>query len=65
MYRKYTCCICGEEFEGFGNNAAPVMKGTCWGCYQNNCKMGGNCWQNRHEIGGNIYEGNHTRRDEE
>lgn len=29
MYRKYICCICGEEFEGFGNNAAPVMKGTC------------------------------------
>lgn len=23
------CCICGKEFEGFGNNANPVMDGIC------------------------------------
>lgn len=26
---KKTCCICGETFEGYGNNAAPVKDGTC------------------------------------
>jgi hypothetical protein len=25
------CCICKEEFEGYGNNAEPLMKGTCCG----------------------------------
>ena len=24
-----TCCICGMEFEGNGNNAAPVKDGIC------------------------------------
>lgn len=23
---KYVCCICGEEFNGFGNNPWPVVK---------------------------------------
>lgn len=23
------CCICGNEIMGYGNNARPVMKGTC------------------------------------
>ena len=23
---KYTCCICGGEFTGFGNNPYPVVK---------------------------------------
>lgn len=23
------CCICGKEFEGWGNNANPVKDGTC------------------------------------
>lgn len=26
---KQKCCLCGEEFEGYGNNAEPVKKGTC------------------------------------
>jgi hypothetical protein len=27
---KKTCCICGKEFEGYGNNPAPVMDdGVC------------------------------------
>lgn len=28
---KKTCCICGKEFEGYGNNPYPVMSGdkTC------------------------------------
>lgn len=27
---KYTCCICGEEFEGYGNNPAPYKdEGVC------------------------------------
>ena len=27
---EYTCCICGEEFEGYGNNPAPVKEsGKC------------------------------------
>lgn len=25
---KYTCCICGKEFEGWGNNPWPVGKTT-------------------------------------
>ena len=24
-----TCCICGEEYEGYGNNAEPYKKGYC------------------------------------
>lgn len=24
-----TCVICGQEFEGYGNNAAPYANGTC------------------------------------
>lgn len=24
MGSKFTCCICGKEFEGFGNNPEPV-----------------------------------------
>lgn len=23
------CCICGREFNGFGNDAEPVRKGVC------------------------------------
>lgn len=23
------CCICGKEFESFGNNADPIKKGIC------------------------------------
>ena len=23
------CCICGQTFEGHGNNAQPVMEGVC------------------------------------
>lgn len=26
---KKTCCICGEEFDGYGNNAWPVCDGEC------------------------------------
>lgn len=27
---EYTCCICGEDFEGYGNNPAPVKEsGKC------------------------------------
>lgn len=26
---KQTCCICGKEFEGYGNNASPVVDGCC------------------------------------
>lgn len=26
---KNTCVICGEEFEGYGNNAAPYAEGIC------------------------------------
>lgn len=26
MKEKHICCICGEEFEGFGNNPYPVDK---------------------------------------
>ncbi len=24
-----TCVICKEEYEGYGNNAEPVKKGSC------------------------------------
>ena len=28
--KHYTCCICGEEFDGYGNNPAPVKEdGRC------------------------------------
>jgi len=27
--KQDTCCICGEEIEGYGNNAEPYKKGTC------------------------------------
>lgn len=27
---KHTCCICGREFEGYGNNPYPVKDdGVC------------------------------------
>lgn len=26
MKEKHVCCICGEEFEGFGNNPYPLVK---------------------------------------
>lgn len=26
---RHTCCICGKEFEGYGNNASPVMDNGC------------------------------------
>lgn len=24
MTKKYVCCICGKEFEGYGNNPWPI-----------------------------------------
>ena len=28
--KKFTCCICGKEAEGYGNNPAPVKhSGQC------------------------------------
>lgn len=24
-----TCCICGKEFDGYGNNPEPIDAGTC------------------------------------
>lgn len=24
-----TCCLCGKEFKGYGNNAGPVADGIC------------------------------------
>lgn len=24
MNKKYVCCICGKEFEGYGNNPWPI-----------------------------------------
>lgn len=27
--KKKICCICHKEFTEYGNNAEPVMKGTC------------------------------------
>jgi hypothetical protein len=27
--RVFDCCICGQQAEGFGNNAAPVLHGRC------------------------------------
>ena len=28
--KKFTCCICGKETEGYGNNPAPVKHaGQC------------------------------------
>ena len=29
MKESKICCICGKEFEGFGNNAEPVKSGRC------------------------------------
>lgn len=27
---KYTCCICGKEFDGYGNNPYPThSEGRC------------------------------------
>ena len=26
---KQVCCICGEEYEGYGNNAEPYKEGRC------------------------------------
>lgn len=26
---KQTCCMCGKKFEGYGNNASPVVEGCC------------------------------------
>ena len=31
------CVICGEEYEGYGNNALPVKEGEC--CDQCNLKV--------------------------
>ena len=30
-----TCCLCGEEFEGYGNNPAPLKESgeCCDHCY--------------------------------
>ena len=29
MYDKGTCCLCGNEYDNFGNNAQPVKDGRC------------------------------------
>ena len=29
MDEKQICCICGEEYEGYGNNAEPYKEGRC------------------------------------
>ena len=29
MEKKFICCLCGKEFNGWGNNAAPVANGEC------------------------------------
>lgn len=29
MTHKNICCICSNEFEGWGNNAQPVANGQC------------------------------------
>ena len=34
---KQVCCICGEEYKGYGNNAEPYKKGRC--CDQCNMKF--------------------------
>ena len=34
---KQVCCICGEEYKGYGNNAEPYKKGRC--CDQCNRKF--------------------------
>lgn len=26
---KKKCCICGKEYEGWGNNAQPLAEGQC------------------------------------
>lgn len=26
---KKKCCICGKEYEGWGNNAWPLAEGEC------------------------------------
>ena len=26
---KKVCCLCGKEFEGWGNNAWPLAEGIC------------------------------------
>ena len=30
--KKNVCCICGEEYSGFGNNARPLREGRCCDC---------------------------------
>lgn len=29
MEERKKCCICGKEFDGFGNNAEPLAHGLC------------------------------------
>ena len=38
MENKYICCLCGKEFEGYGDNPAPVD-----GIYGNSNKCCSNC----------------------
>lgn len=26
---EFTCCLCGQHFKGYGNNAWPLGKGKC------------------------------------
>ena len=33
---KQICSICGEEYEGWGNNAYPINNGRCCDCCNNN-----------------------------
>ena len=33
---KNVCCICGEEYEGYGNNPWPVKEGRCCNDCNNN-----------------------------
>jgi len=30
------CCLCGEQFDGYGNNPAPLKDGVC--CDECNAK---------------------------
>ena len=30
IVEKFTCCICGKEFNGYGNNPSPIKEeGRC------------------------------------
>lgn len=29
VYKLTSCCLCGQDFIGYGNNAMPLNKGVC------------------------------------